>query len=132
MLNPSTADAYQDDPTIRRCIGFAQDMGYGGIEVVNLFAYRTSDPKTLKAVLKNGGDAVGPRNDIAIRDALVNVNPVCGWGAMPGIEWRVKQVVGIIERSGLKPTCLARTSRGQPRHPLYLKKTCRPYVFSPL
>jgi hypothetical protein len=58
-LNPSTADETRDDPTIRRCIGFAQDWGYGAVCMTNLFAYRARDP----LVMKSAVDTIGPEND---------------------------------------------------------------------
>ena len=67
MLNPSTADAMQDDPTIRKCIGFAKRLGFGGIEVVNLFAYRATDPRDLRA----NGYQVGPDDFVAIQQRLL-------------------------------------------------------------
>jgi hypothetical protein len=66
MLNPSTADERTLDPTIRRCIGFAKAWGFGGIDVVNLFAWRTTDPAALARV----ADPIGPRNDGMIAAAL--------------------------------------------------------------
>jgi hypothetical protein len=59
LLNPSTADDRRDDPTIRRCLGFARSLGYGGIHVVNLFAFRATCPRQLRAA----DDPVGPDND---------------------------------------------------------------------
>jgi hypothetical protein len=80
MLNPSTADASQDDPTIRRCIGFARQWGCGRLVVLNLFAFRATDP----ADLKRAADPVGPENrawfDRTLVDDLVGGPVVCGWG----------------------------------------------------
>ena len=85
LLNPSTADARQDDPTIRRCVGFAKGWGYDGIQVVNLFAYRATDPRELKAVV----DPVGPRNDEFIeRAARGHEMVVVAWGANGGLHGR--------------------------------------------
>jgi hypothetical protein len=80
MLNPSTADATEDDPTIRRCTGFARREGCGVLEVVNLFAYRATDP----AELRTAPDPVGPANDHHIKAALGRVAlVVVAWGALP-------------------------------------------------
>jgi hypothetical protein len=77
MLNPSTADATQDDPTIRRCIGFARQWGCGQLVVLNLFAFRATDPVDLK----RAADPVGPDNESWFRRILPSDGPVvCGWG----------------------------------------------------
>jgi len=85
MLNPSTADAEVDDPTIRRCIGFARREGYGGIEVVNLYAFRATSPDDLW----KAKDPCGPENEghlISIARASVGYGTpiVCAWGAHGG------------------------------------------------
>ena len=72
MLNPSTADAARDDPTIRRCASFARSWGYGSLEVVNLFAYRASEPKRLRQT----PDPIGPANDDYLVDAADRVQTV--------------------------------------------------------
>ena len=80
MLNPSTADASRDDPTIRRCIGFARAWGFGGVEVANLFALRATDPRHLRGV----PDPVGPRNARSLKLALAHASlVVVAWGADP-------------------------------------------------
>ncbi len=122
MLNPSTADAREDDPTIRRCMGFAKREGAGGIIVVNLFAYRTTDPKELEVA----EDAVGPANQQAIGDALLTATltecpVICAWGANRRAE---EQAVKLKSRAldfGAKLVCLGITAGGAPRHPLYVK-----------
>src|SRR5581483_9586135 len=77
MLNPSTADAETDDPTIRRCLGFAKAWGYGTLVVTNLFAYRATDP----AELAKAGDPVGPDNDTRLwSEAQLSDLVVCAWG----------------------------------------------------
>src|SRR5687768_16866498 len=78
-LNPSTADENLDDPTIRRCIGFARDWGFGGLVMTNLFAYRSTDPKGLAAV----DDPVGPNNDYHLEIAACSGTPLAAWGAHP-------------------------------------------------
>jgi hypothetical protein len=118
MLNPSTADADTDDPTIRRCIRFAKDRGYGGIVVHNLYAYRVTDP----AELANVDDPIGPRN----RDFLASDLPctVAGWGAHPAaVGWLSGYPFGwqrtAMQRRRL--VCLGFTASGAPRHPLYVR-----------
>lgn len=117
MLNPSTADEREDDPTIRRCIGFARTWGYCSMTVVNLFALRSTDPAGLLDV----ADPVGPDNDLAIRDVAADAaHVVAAWGAMahPLVQRRIREVVPLL---GPVPLCLGTTASGQPRHPLYVK-----------
>jgi hypothetical protein len=77
MLNPSQADEQVDDPTLRRCVGFARGWGFGGLEVVNLFAYRASRPGLLRLV----ADPIGPQNDRYLRGLADRVAAiVCAWG----------------------------------------------------
>lgn len=125
MLNPSTADATEDDPTIRRCIGFAQSWGYAGIQVLNLYAFRATNP----ADLWRTADPVGPQNDDYLRLAA---NPpdtgplIAAWGvnARPG---RVAEVLQIL--SAVQVQCLGVTKAGQPKHPLYLAASTKPLPF---
>lgn len=121
MLNPSTADADLDDPTIRRCIGFAQREGCGALEVVNLFAFRATDPADMKAA----EDPVGPNNDQTIREALhaseAPKHVVCGWGVHGSFMDRDKAVYELVWNMGYQPMALGVTKDGHPRHPLYLK-----------
>jgi len=116
MLNPSTADARRDDPTIRRCIGFARAWGFGGVDVVNLFAYRATDPRELLRV----ADPVGPRNSRHIQRAgLGAALVVIAWGAHPSAARRAPISLP-------RARCLGLTRTGQPRHPLYLRRDARP------
>lgn len=115
MLNPSTADASKDDPTIRRCVGFAKREGYGGIVVVNLFGWRATDPKALPTE----ADAIGPDNE-AIVAAITQRRPVlCAWGAFA--DARARFVRNALESRGSTLLCLGKTKDGAPRHPLYVK-----------
>ena len=121
MLNPNLADATRDDPTIRRCIGFAQREGYGGIFVVNLFALRSPKPKELR----RAGDPVGPQNERwrrrAIKMAKERRTMIVGaWGAGGGRP--AKDFCEFAASSGLELMCLGRTKDGGPRHPLYLRR----------
>jgi hypothetical protein len=119
-LNPSTADETQDDPTIRRCIGYAKAWGYSGLCMTNLFAFRATDPKNMKAA----ADPVGPENDqhlgmLAQRADVV----VAAWGASGAHLGRDAKVIAMLDQSLF---CLARTKGGHPGHPLYLPKTLTP------
>ncbi len=123
-LNPSTADHRQDDPTIRRCIGFARDWGYSGLCVANLFAFRATYPRDLFAA----EDPVGPRNDAWLRHlgrgaALV----VAGWGNHGQHNERALQV----RRHVPALHCLRLNGSGEPAHPLYLPKTLTPFPMPP-
>lgn len=120
MLNPSTADALQDDPTIRRCAGFAEAAGAGSFDVVNLFALRATDPIQLDDFI---GDIVGPENDEEIAWAARDADlAVCAWGARADGRWpRVERVLGILRSAGHRTLyCLGETQAGHPKHPLYL------------
>lgn len=132
MLNPSTADASTDDPTIRRCRGFARREGASRLVVVNLFTERATKPSSLFV----SADPVGPDADEALRRAmaLVDVSAgdlvVCAWGAAPAgappgfralHRERAGHVMGLAEAMGVPLKALGLTSGGQPRHPLYVR-----------
>lgn len=130
MLNPSTADAELDDPTIRRCARFALAAGFGGMQVVNLFAYRATDPRDLA----RAGWPVGPDNDSHIAAAACAADAVCvAWGAIDPrspCDARVQDVMPRLRRAGHEPQCLHITRGGYPGHPLYLPSTCRLMPYS--
>lgn len=119
MLNPSTADASEDDPTIRRCRSFATREGCGGLTVVNLFALRATNPDALT----EHRDPVGPDNDTHILLAL-SKEPAVVWpdgGANPYATTRATQIAGLLARRGERARCLGVTGSGAPRHPLYVR-----------
>lgn len=117
MLNPSTADAQNDDPTIRRCVGFAKAWGYDRLEVVNLFAHRATSPDELLS-LSAGDDPVGPENQDYVEDAAERAGLiVCAWGGNGGHLGQDETVLGWLDRPA---HCLGTTRDGRPRHPLYL------------
>lgn len=123
MLNPSTADATLDDPTIRRCVGFARTWGYGGIVVTNLYAFRATCPRDLWGA----ADPVGPGNDEAIRTAAVAAGLlVCAWGNHGSVDGRAAAVLDWLRRIGVTPHALKVTGAGQPAHPLYLPAAAKP------
>ena len=118
MLNPSTADAAQDDPTIRRCIGFARSWGYGALEVVNLFAWRTTDPQALRRVQ----DPVGPENDrYILRAGRRARETLVAWGNRGILLGRHEAVLRLLLRGREAVHCLGWTQAGHPRHPLYIR-----------
>ena len=113
LLNPSRADAERDDPTIRRCIGFARVWGFAALEVVNLFAYRTQSPSELRKVY----DPIGPDNDGVLRDSASSADcVVAGWGMHGAYRDRSRHVRALLSETH----CLGYTASGEPRHPLYL------------
>ncbi len=117
MLNPSRADATNDDPTIRRCINLASSWGYGYLEVVNLFGYRTSHPQQLKQV----DDPVGADNDRYLKQAASQTQTiVLAWGNEGTFKKRNQTVLQ--QLANFCPLyCLGITKKLQPRHPLYLR-----------
>lgn len=121
MLNPSTADHAVDDPTIRRCLDFARQWGYGSLQVVNLFALRATDPQALRQVT----DPVGPANDQAIVEAARTADRVVvAWGVHGSWRQRDATVCRLLEGTPLYH--LGLTKDGQPKHPLYLRRATKP------
>ena len=116
MLNPSTADEFKNDPTIRRCMGFAMREGWGGLLILNLFAFRATDPKDMT----NAADPVGVENDRFLIEASKEVDGplVAAWGAHWLAVERSKAVVSMLSRP---LACLGTTAAGSPRHPLYVR-----------
>lgn len=123
MLNPSTADHLQLDPTVTRCCSRAKAGGAGGLVVWNLFAWRDTKPEAMKAALA----PVGVGNDLAIRLAVQNSElNIAGWGAHGSHRSRDLQVLAMLKAMKTPLHVLAFTDRGQPRHPLYLRNSVQP------
>jgi hypothetical protein len=129
MLNPSTADAKLDDPTIRKCLGFTKRIGgYGGLIVVNLYAFRATDPKALIAAMRGQESwerfrVIGPRNDDYIREAVEGRDVLAAWGAtpVPRIAARVAEVQQLcVGARSVRCLGLSKTEPRQPRHPLMI------------
>ena len=120
-LNPSTADENVDDPTIRRCAGFAKRLGCAGLDMLNLFSYRATDPKAMKAAEHPIEPAGTWHNDTVIRE--VEPNPetiiIAAWGTHGSHLDRDKEVMHLLRHRSVH--CLGTTKDGFPRHPLYLK-----------
>jgi hypothetical protein len=117
MLNPSTATELQNDPTVERCQRRAQALGYGAFRVTNIFAFRATDPKVMRAE----ADPIGPGNDAAIRDSLPWADMVlCAWGNHGLHLDRGAAVTDLVRKSGAPLWHLGLTGQGQPRHPLYV------------
>jgi hypothetical protein len=118
-LNPSTADAISDDPTIRRCIGFARSWGFGKLVVANLFALRSTDP----SVLVDADDPIGPKNDWWLRTLSKKAElTIAAWGIHGALHDRAAHVLPMLR----SVHHLGRTRAGHPRHPLYLRGSCLP------
>ena len=119
-LNPSTADENEDDPTIRRCVNFAKDWGYGGIYMMNLFALRTKDPKILlKHPLPIGFNSRHCYNNSMLEKIASRcMTIVAAWGTKGNYLDRDKEVIRLIPSL----QCLGITKNGYPKHPLFLSK----------
>ena len=125
-LNPSTATEVEDDPTVRRCIGYAKAWGYGAMFMLNLFAYRSTDPRKLREV----ADPVGPENDFEILKAVVDKShsAIACWGNHGALYGRGRAVHKMLAH---RLRCFGLTAAQQPKHPLYLPKDARVVPFKP-
>jgi len=127
MLNPSTADADKDDATIRRCIRFSKEWGFGGMFVVNLFAWRSTNPRALTTA----ADPVGPLNNQVISDLAFYVKEaVVAWGAKKIVVERGAEVQRILQRSHRGIWCLRKTQDGRPEHPLFVPSETKRVLFA--
>lgn len=118
MLNPSTADARVDDPTIRSCVRLSSALQFGSLEVVNLFAWRATEPDELMTA----AEPVGEKNDVAIMSALGRCDlAVCAWGAHTAAVKRARQVIEMMRSHRPAIFCFDKTKSGAPKHPLYIK-----------
>lgn len=132
MLNPSTADAAKDDPTIRRCIGFAKSWAFDSLEVVNLYALRSTNPLGLL----ESADPVGPENDRHIREAAMAASVVIlahGTSSNARLRERIRSrawtVRAILRECGRDPRCLGVTADHQPKHPVRLPGNLTPQAW---
>jgi len=121
-LNPSTADETEDDPTIRRCIGFAQSWGYGGLIMTNLFTFRATKPK----VMKQAHDPIGSDNDKWLKQSACEADLIiAAWGNDGAYLNRVLDVLAILPTTH----CINKNKDGSPSHPLFLKSNLTPINF---
>ncbi len=112
-LNPSKADEVVNDPTVTRGEVRASRLGYGGLLMGNIFAYKSTDPDALTG----DGDFIGPETDFYLKEMItLSGVVVCGWGAFPAVMSRAGDVLRMIP----KPFCLGVTKDGHPKHPLYV------------
>ncbi len=124
MLNPSTADEVKNDPTVERCERRSREMGFGGLMVTNLFAFRATDPFNMK----KAADPIGERNDDAIKEcASQSAMVICAWGNDGAFMDRSAAVVKMLrEFCPDKLHALKITGQGEPYHPLYVGYKTRP------
>jgi hypothetical protein len=129
MLNPSTADAVRDDPTIRKCIRFAKLWGFSALAVRNLFAWRATDPRDLAAAIARGDDvAGGDRGDAELLAAKSAGLIVAAYGGRCEAKARAKW---FIEHTAPKPIwAIDYNLDGSPTHPLFLKPRLNPKAFA--
>jgi len=126
MLNPSTATEVQNDPTVERCERRARALGFGAFRVVNIFAFRATDPRVMRAQ----GDPVGPGNDAAIVAAADWADRVvCAWGSHGLHLGRGAAVEAVLRRAGRPLYQLGLTKGGQPKHPLYIGYDRQPEIW---
>ena len=129
-LNPSTADETEDDPTIRKCIGFAKRLGYGALCMTNLFAFRATDPQMMLA----HPAPIGPDNVMHLEQCARQAGLViAAWGC-DGHHGNQDRNVQWLLAESIPPValhCLKRNKDGSPGHPLYLPYTAKPLIYTP-
>ena len=126
MLNPSTATEVQNDPTVERCERRARTLGFGAFRVTNIFAYRATDPKVMRAQ----ADPVGPGNDQAIADGAAWADQIiCGWGSHGAHLERGAAVADLLRATRLPLYHLGLTLAGAPKHPLYIGYATQPELW---
>ena len=124
MCNPSTVDENVEDPTVAKCLHWALKWGYGGICVANIFAFRSTDPKCMKAA----ADPIGPENDAWLQKLSDEAKfIIVAWGKVGDFKGRPAQVMEYLPREKLH--CLKVTKDGQPQHPLYIKNDITPMPY---
>lgn len=128
MLNPSTATEVQNDPTVERCERRARTLGFGAFRVTNIFAWRATDPRDMKAA----ADPVGPENNAAILDSATNWigsdtdRIVCAWGTHGAHLDQGAHVAGLLRGTDRALFVLGVTKAGHPQHPLYISYDRQP------
>jgi hypothetical protein len=132
MLNPSTATEVQNDPTVERCERRARALGFGAFRVTNIFAYRATDPRAMRAE----PDPVGPLNDAAILEAAgwaaeAGGPVVCAWGTHGAHAGRGAAVERLLRGAGHRLSCLGLSKAGHPVHPLYIPYERQPRPWEP-
>lgn len=131
MANPSIADHRIDDPTVRKCIGFASRLGFGGLYIWNLFTFRATDIRELSTPL----DPIGPRGNDAIFDGLeFGSKHFAAWGSRykfpKHLQYRIDDVIVMLKLAGVDLYCIGETKAGDPRHPLMTPYKTEPKIWS--
>ncbi|MEO0343944.1 MAG: DUF1643 domain-containing protein [Pseudomonadota bacterium] len=127
MLNPSTATEVQNDPTVERCERRARALGFGAFRVTNIFAFRATDPRQMRAEV----DPIGPDNDNAILDAAIWADQIiCAWGTHGAHLDRGPKVAAILRQTQADLYHLGLSKQGHPKHPLYIGYDTRPKLWS--
>ncbi|MCC1480358.1 DUF1643 domain-containing protein [Roseibaca sp. Y0-43] len=127
MLNPSTATEVQNDPTVERCERRARALGFGAFRVCNIFAFRATDPRVMRAA----PDPVGPANDAAILDSLPwGDRVICAWGTHGAHLGRGAQVEALLRATGTPLFHLGLSKAGHPKHPLYIGYAVQPEAWT--
>lgn len=127
MLNPSTATEMQNDPTVERCERRARTLGFGAFQVTNIFAWRDTDPRNMRAAT----DPVGPDNDTAILTGMAwSDQVIAGWGTHGAHQGRGPAVELLLRAINAPLYCLGLTKDGHPKHPLYIAYRQQPLLWS--
>ena len=128
MLNPSTATEFQNDPTVERCERRARTLGFGAFRVTNIFAFRATDPRIMRAQ----ADPVGPANDAAIRESAMDWADriICAWGTHGAHLDRGARVESILRSTGRPLFTLGLSKEGHPKHPLYIGYDRQPELWA--
>lgn len=131
MLNPSTATEVQNDPTVERCERRARALGFGGFRVTNIFAWRDTDPKNMRAA----HDPVGPENNDTIRQSALswvrdtNDQIICAWGAHGDHLGQGFAIQSLLRKCDKPLYSLGMTKQGHPKHPLYIGYSVQPELW---
>lgn len=126
MLNPSTATELQNDPTVERCERRARTLGFGAFRVTNIFAWRDTDPRAMRAA----PDPVGPDNDAAILDSCAWADQIiCAWGTHGAHLGRGAEITAHLHTTGLPLYHLGLSKAGHPKHPLYISYAQSPILW---
>ena len=127
MLNPSTATEVQNDATVERCERRARALGFGAFRVTNIFAYRATDPRDMRAQ----EDPIGPGNDDAILESVPWADQVvCAWGTHGAHLDRGPAVEQLLRATGKPLYHLGLSKAGHPKHPLYISYSEQPQIWS--
>ncbi len=126
MLNPSTATEVQNDPTVERCERRARTLGFGGFRVTNIFAWRDTDPRAMRAA----ADPIGPENDATILDSCEWADQIiAAWGTHGEHLERGPKVDALLRETGRPLYHLGLTKAGHPKHPLYIAYSQQPQLW---